>query len=212
MSSGSGNSGTTPVSTSNTGALRNAVEESQRGYDKKVEVLEEIDDKAMRSVRTAVILSGLVASAVGVSGPSALSSFTILPILIGCLGVVSLAISIVYGIGIYTVTRYTTGIGPTHRSDVITGGYTQEEWLVEMLYEYDDWSSRIEDEIDNNKFYLDIVQLSLLFSVISLITSASMIVLKVAYGVSPVVPLAIILIITSLIPQFINTGNTKLGT
>lgn len=209
MSSGSETSETTPASTSQTDALKNAVEESQRGYDKKVEIIEEIDDKAMRSVRTAVILSGLVASAIGVSGPSAIGSFTMLPILIGGLGVVALTVSIIYGIGVYTVTRYTTGIGPSHRSDVITGGYTSDEWLVEMLHEYDDWSKKIDREIDNNKTYLDIVQLSLLLSVVALLTSSTMVVLKLAYGVPPAVALAIVLILLSIAPQLTNTGNTN---
>lgn len=110
--------------------------------------MEEIDDKAMRSVRTAVILVGLVVSAVSVAGPSAIGEFSLFPILIGALGVVALAVSIIYGISIYSVTEYPTGIGSIHRTDVITGGYGQNEWNVSMLNDYDEWANKITEEID----------------------------------------------------------------
>jgi hypothetical protein len=119
--------------TSATEALKNAVEESRREYDKKVETMEEIDDKAMRSVRTAIILVGLVVSAVSVGGPDSIGRFAILPVLVGALGVVALIISVVYGIGAYSATQYPTGIGPLHRNDVITGEYSNDEWFVNMI-------------------------------------------------------------------------------
>ena len=115
MSHGSNEPEASLAGTSATGALENAVEESRREYDKKVETMEEIDDKAMRSVRTAVILVGLVVSALSVSGPSAVGEISTLPILSATLGIGTLTVSITVGIGVYTVTRYSSGIGSPHR-------------------------------------------------------------------------------------------------
>ena len=186
-----------PPTTSATEALANAVEESRREYDKKVETMEEIDDKAMRSVRTAVILVGLVVSAVSVSGPGSVGEFSPLTVLVGAFGVGTLAVSIAFGIGVYTATRYTAGIGSTHRSDVIEGGYRHDEWLIVMLRQHDEWSGEIEDELRVNRQFLDLVQFSLLLGVLALFVAAGMIVLKSAYDVSPLVPLVVTLLALS---------------
>jgi len=183
MSSGSNTSDALPTDTSATEALENAVEESRREYDKKVETMEGIDDKAMRSVRTAVILVGLVVSAVSVGGPSAVAELAPWPVLVGAFGVGTLTVSIVAGIGVHTATRYSSGIGSPHRLDVIEGTYGYDEWLVEMLRQHDDWSREIADEIDANKRYLEVVQLSLLLGVLALLVGASMVVFELAYGV-----------------------------
>lgn len=180
-----------PPSTSDVDALESAVEESRREYDKKVASMEEIDDKAMRSVRTAVVVSGFVASAVGIGGPGAVGNVSLLPMVFGATGVALLAVVIVGGIGVYSVTEYPSGIGPSHRTDVITGGYEYAEWLVDLLNEYSRWSHEIESEIARNQFYLEVVQFSLLCSVLSLLTSSGMIVFQTAYGVSPSVTFVI---------------------
>jgi len=183
MSGGSNTADDLPCARSATEALENAVEESRREYDKKVASMEEIDDKAMRSVRTAVILVGLVASAVSVIGPSAVSATGVIPVLVGALGVGALAVSIVYGIGLYSATEYPTGIDSRHRAEVIDGGYSRKEWFVQLLDEYDEWSDKIADELSGNLRYLELVQFSLALGVIALLTSASMIVLRLAYGI-----------------------------
>lgn len=193
MSGGSNAAEAPPGGTSATEALENAVEESRREYDKKVETMEEIDDKAMRSVRTAVILVGLVVSALSVSGPRAIVELSIPPILVGTLGVGSLTISIVSGIGTYTTSEYPSGVGSTHRADVITGGYARDEWVVSMLDDYDEWSAQIAEEIEANSEHLELVQLSLSFGLVSLLVSASMILAKTAYGVHSLLTLALVL-------------------
>ncbi|MFC7081710.1 hypothetical protein [Halorussus caseinilyticus] len=174
-----------PPDASATEALENAVEESRREYDKRVETMEEIDDKAMRSVRTAVILVGLVVSGVSVGGPGAISGFSLLPVVLGALGVVSLVVSILFGVGAYSATQYPTGIGETHRNDVITGAYSHDEWFVNMIDEYDEWSEELAEETAKNLRYLEVVQLLLSIGVVSLLVSAGMIVVHRAYGIRP---------------------------
>lgn len=157
-----------PPDASATEALENGVEESRREYDKKVETMEEIDDKAMRSVRTAVILVGLVVAAVSVSGPRAVGETAVLPVLVGAFGVGTLTVSVVYGIGACTVTQYPTGISSTHRNDVVEGEYSLR--------------------------YLEIAQTSSLFGVVALLVSASTIVVKTAYEIRPLVTITVVLV------------------
>lgn len=195
----SSNASPLPETVSATEALENAVEESRREYDRKVETMEEIDDTAMRSVRTAVILLGLVVSAISVSGPSVVGEFAALTVLVGAFGVVALTVSIVVGIGVYATTRYTAGIGSSHRTDVIEGGYRHDEWLTVMLRQHDEWSANIEDEIRSNRRYLEIVQSTLFLGVLALLVTAGMVVSKAAYGIPPVVPFVAALLVVSIL-------------
>lgn len=197
MTSRSDTSDALPADTSATEALANAVEESRREYDKKVETMEEIDDKAMRSVRTAVILAGLVISAVGISDPSVVAATTVLPAVVGTLGIGTLTTSIVYGLGAYSATQYPTGIGPLHRNDVISGGYSHEEWLINVLDEYGEWSNETAEEISKSARYLQIVQFCLSFGIVALLTVASMVVMKRTYGIRP--PITFVATVSSLL-------------
>lgn len=140
------------------------------------------------------------------NGPGAVGEISVLPILLGALGVVALAISIVYRIGVYSVTEYPTGIGSIHRLDAITGRYSRDEWVVSMLDDYDEWSDKIAEEIETNAGYLELVQFSLSFGVIALLVSASMIALKTAYGVRPLITFVIALFFAYTIRTYL--GNT----
>ena len=204
MSDGSNRTDALPPDTSATEALEKAVEESRREYDKKVETMEEIDDKAMRSVRTAVILVGLVVSAVSVSGLGAVGQLSVLSILVGGPGVVALVVSIIFGIGVYSTTEYPTGIDSDHRADVIPGGYSREEWLVHLLDEYDQWSDKLADEISQNTRYFELVQVSLSLGILSLLASASMVVVEAAYGVPPSVTFSGFLVGTFTIRTYLS--------
>ena len=63
-----------------------ALESARRIYDRQVETLDNIDDKAMRAVRTAVLILGFVAAALTTAGPSAVSPAKPLPVGIAALG------------------------------------------------------------------------------------------------------------------------------
>lgn len=207
MSGESDTAGVLPPTASATEALENTVEESRREYDKKVETIEEMDGKAMRSVRTAVILVGLVVSAVSVSGPGAVGQLSVLSIIVGGPGVVALVVSIIFGIGVYSTTEYPTGIDSDHRADVITGGYSREKWLVHLLDEYDEWSDKLADEISENTRHFELVQVSLSLGILSLLASASMVVLKAAYDVPPSVTLSGFLVATFAFRTYLSNND-----
>ena len=68
-----------------------------------------------------------------------------------------------------------------------------------MLWQHDQWSREIEDEIDASKRYLEVVQLSLLLGVLTLLVAASAVVFDVAYGIPPLVSFSAVLLALSLL-------------
>ena len=184
---------------SETKTLETALAESRRTFDKSVERLEEIEEKAMRSVRTAVILAGLVASAISFGGPDSVSQIGLFPVVTGAVGVISLGLSIVVGIGIYDATEYPCGIHGSHRVVVADGQHTHSEWLETVLDAYAKISDDVQVETNRNDVYLEIVQLTLGVAVVTLLVSSGMIVLKVSYGMSPLVLLVVALSVGTLL-------------
>lgn len=184
---------------SETETLETALAESRRTFDKSVGRLEEIDEKAMRSVRTAVLLAGLVASAISLGGPGAVSQIGPLPVITGAVGVVSLGTSIVIGIGIYDATEYSCGIHDPHRAAIADGEHTYDEWLVTLLDAYTKLSDDIQVETNRNDVYLEIVQFTLGIAVVTLLVSSGMVVLEASYGMTPLVTLMVALTVGALL-------------
>lgn len=184
---------------SDTETLETALIESRRTFDKSVDRLEEIDDKAMRSVRTAVLLAGLVASAISLGGPDSMSELGLLPVFTGAVGVICLGASIVVGIGVYAVTEYPYGVRSAHRASPGAGEHTYGEWLVTLLDAYDTWSDELQVETTRTIAYLEFIQFTLGSAVVTLLVSSSMIVLEASYGTEPLVTFVVALLVGGLI-------------
>jgi hypothetical protein len=184
---------------SDTETLETALTESRRTFDKSVDRLEEIDDKAMRSVRTAVLLAGLVASAISLGGPDSMSELGLLPVITGAVGVISLGASIVVGIGVYAVTEYPYGVRNAHRASPGAGEHTYGEWLVTLLDAYDTWSDELQVETTRTIAYLEFIQFTLGLAVVTLLVSSSKIVLEASYGTEPLVTFVVALLVGGLI-------------
>lgn len=110
----------TPESESNPETLRVALEESRRTFDNQLALTDEIDDKAMRTVRTAVIVLGLLVSAAGIAPDGTFSDLQFFPIAMGGLGAGFLVVAVIVGIGTYEVTNVPFGISADHREEVRT--------------------------------------------------------------------------------------------
>lgn len=102
----------------------------------RISLLREIDDKAMRTVRTAVVVLGLVVSANRLS-PSQPDLGTLAGQL-GLLGSALLTTAVVVGTYTYAVSDVDFGVGSDHRREVRREAYTQREWLQFQLGEYDE--------------------------------------------------------------------------
>ena len=138
-------------------ALRLTCEESRAVLDRKYEVLDDIDEKAMHSVRTAIVLLGVV-SAVGIVGKDGLLAFGLLPGLVVGLGACPLLLSVLGGIVIYTVSGVPDGISRSHQRDVLEHGFSEVEWLFVLLGGYVEWIEAVSRTNHRNAMILTAVQ------------------------------------------------------
>ncbi|GGL25966.1 hypothetical protein GCM10009037_07000 [Halarchaeum grantii] len=181
-------------------ALRLTLEESRQVMDHQIALFDEIDDKAMRSVRTAVIVVGFVVSAFGIAGPGAITQLGISALGFGVMGVLFLLVTIFAGIGTYTVSDIPYGIGPSYR-DEVRRGYSEREWIHELLEGYDEWSEYLEEEEARNRRYLDVTQFSLFTGSGMLSLSAGVLILRAVTDLSsPVAATTLVIALSVLLP------------
>jgi hypothetical protein len=169
-----GDAETSSVEGVDTEALETVRKESRQVLSEQLRLLNDIDDKAMRSVRTSVILLGLVVSAVQL-GNSSLSvaklgswSFGF-----GMTGVCLLLLSVVTGVQTYSVSRPAFGVSDEHRADVVEGNYSEHEWLQFQLREYDQWIDSATQMNNKNAVLLHATLSSMVLGVLSLLVSVS---------------------------------------
>lgn len=172
------------VSPADIDALRTAERASEREYDKLVASVEEIDDKAMRTVRTTVIILGFVVSAIGISGPEALGEISVLPVFFGAWGVTMLLVSVMLGIATYAVTTYDAGVGPEYRETIIRTGVTGREALSVHVSLLDRSISELRTEVARESTALGFVQVLLVVGAIALVVAAASITATEALGVN----------------------------
>lgn len=124
-------------------ALRITLAEYRVVLDHQIDLLNDLDDMAMWTSRTAVILLGILVSGAGIAGrlvlvslpPGAMISFGI--------GGLGLVVTIFAGVGVYTVSQPRYGVTDSHHREVTEMPYTEREWLGLMLEEYDEWSDEL---------------------------------------------------------------------
>lgn len=157
-----------------TAALETVRTESRHVLSEQLRLLNDIDDKAMRSVRTSVILLGLVVSAVQLGNSSlAVTKLGPWPFGFGMTGVCLLLLSVLTGVQTYSVSRPAFGVSDEHRADVVEGNYSEHEWLRFQLREYDQWIDSATQMNDENAVLLHATLSSMVLGVLSLLVSVS---------------------------------------
>lgn len=158
-------------------ALQLAREESRAVLDHQVALMNDIDDKAMRTVRTAVVILGILASAGGIAGTATLEAVSALVLLLLAIGVGCLFGATFAGIGTYAASDLEFGIGDVYRQDVRAYRYSQREYLTFLLDGYDEWISTMRTKTRRNATYLFWTQVLLVASFVALATAAGLLVL-----------------------------------
>lgn len=174
------------------GALQ--LEESRRSFQRQVEQLKDIDDKAMRSVRTAVVVIGFVVAAVGVVtrignvrlgyGSAIFTGF----------GVLFLIVTVVTGVGTATITEYRTRLTEVERARLErpAGGYPQR--TAELVRIYHAWLDATEDELSESAASLGATLTALALGVLSLSIAGALAVLESTYLLEDLSPLHTVLL------------------
>jgi hypothetical protein len=137
-------------------SLRKTHEEARTVLDHQIQILDDIDDKATRTVRITALLLGVVVSSTSlVADPyQFINQGT-------TWGALSLALSIVLGTVTYSVSSPDLGPGPRDIERVRESNYREDEWLMVMLASYEDWIDQTEWISRFNGAFLALAQLSL---------------------------------------------------
>lgn len=137
-------------SRTDTAALRITREESRSVLDHRLELSNDLDDKAMWTVRTAILLLTLLASAAAIEGVSAVKSVPNGAKVSFGLAVGGLFATVFLGLGAYFVSTTTFGVGESHRREVRDVAYTEREWLEVLLDGYDAWIRQMDRRNEEN--------------------------------------------------------------
>lgn len=154
------------------------LQESRRSFHRQVEQLKDIDDKAMRSVRTAVVVIGFVVTAVGVVSRIGGVSLGVGSALFTGVGVLFLTATVVVGVGTATVTEYRTRFTAEEyaRLERPAGGPGRRE--DELTRIYYSWLDETEDELAERAASLGATLATLGFGVLSLSIAGALAVLE----------------------------------
>jgi len=181
--------------------LDDLLDESRASYRVQIETIESIDDKAMRTVRTTVLILGFIVSAVGIGGPTAVGDLSTPTMLVSLVGVGCLLGAGVYGVGTYTVTSYEPGVGPKDRARAVRLESAEtQRYLLEM---YDRWARDISSEIEQNTTYLETAQWSLLVGSALLLYASLLFIGRTAFNSDPVilVVVTVLLVVLAVLVQ-----------
>lgn len=158
------------------------LEESRRSFHRQIEQLKDIDEKAMRSVRTAVVVIGFVVTAVGIATRNGHVSFGVGPTLFTGFGVFFLAVTVVIGVGTSSVTEYRTRLSDVEYARVEQPTGSSRGSNAELVRIYRSWLNTTEDELSESAAFLTATLTALMFGVLSLLTAAALAVTETLFS------------------------------
>lgn len=174
------------------GPYGEALTAARRVYDRQIAELENIDDKAMRTARTGVIVLGFVAAALATSGPGVASGLRLLTVLYWAFSVLVVTAATFVGVGVYTVTEYPLEVRKQHVQQAVEG--PPEGWVRGAIREVNETRDDLDEEISKNAAYLEVAQLLLVAGGVSLFLSTAMTVARHSFSVQPRWVLVVLLV------------------
>lgn len=139
--------------------LRSACDESRAVLDDQLAELADIGDKALWTVRTSMIVLGVVVSAASLADTDALSAVHWSVRGAAGFGVLALLAASLYGLGLYVVMDRIRGVGTEYRRRAADGGLNEQAWRLVLLEGYDDWVATMEQRTDVYGARLFVVQM-----------------------------------------------------
>lgn len=198
-----------PAETVDTAALETVRSESRDVLSEQIRLLNDIDDKAMRSVRTAVLFIGLVVTAVQISeDPTAFTDLGPWPFRLAVGGVSFLLTSVLLGIYTYSVSEPEFGVSEDHRNDVVQGGFSRHEWLLFQLNEYDEWTESMSKVNQRNATLLHGTLVATVLGIGSLLVSIAWAAEITATRIVPPIVVAAVLVVVPTVVLSLTTPET----
>ena len=135
--------------------LRSGREEARVVLDHQLQLLSEMHTEAFRTVRLTVLVPGLLVSVTTLPDADRfVNLFTIV-------GGSCLLLAILFGLGAYSVSNPTIGIGTGYLRDVREVPYCESEWLNLLLRGYQRWIETVERSNRCNMLALVVTRLFL---------------------------------------------------
>lgn len=139
---------------SDAAVIESACSESRNVLDHQLTVQADIDDKAVWTVRTSVLVIGLLLSAGSIGNVSLFLSLPWFVHVLAGLGLGALLLSVFLGIGTYTMTQTYPGVSHRRRIEVLRGRYDSDGWRRRLLEDHHFWIAEQEAWNEQNGFYL----------------------------------------------------------
>ncbi|WP_155120766.1 hypothetical protein [Haloarcula sp. K1] len=143
----------------NINSLKITHEEARAVLDHQISILNDIDNKATKTVRITAVILGIV-----VSAPSVIKNPTDFVNQFTKWGVVGLVLSIALGMITYSSSSPDLGPNSNDINRMLNKKYREDEWLVILLDSYEDWIDRTQRVNRFNGVFLALTQLSLITS------------------------------------------------
>lgn len=132
--------------------LRTTRAEAQDVLARQLETLDDVDDKAMRTVRiTLVVLSILVSATAFRVSRQFVNAFTVL-------GMASLVLAVLIGLWTYGSSSLEIGTSREYVAEVLEAPYSEKEWLAVLLAGYHEWIEDVSRLNATNARLLTLVQ------------------------------------------------------
>lgn len=136
------------------------IDEARCALDHQIAKVKDIDDKALRTVRIAVVFLGVVLSVAQFRGARTFVNAWTLA------GSSLLVASIGFGVLTYTVSEPDFGPGPNYIDRLLESDPDSNEWRVTLLEGFGDWMEHTRDVNVENARLLLVTQLCLILGVL----------------------------------------------
>lgn len=142
--------------------LRSARDEARTTLDHQLSALNDLDDRAMRTVRIALVVVGLLVSA------TTLGTVRQFVNAITVAGVIALVFSVLVGLSTYSATDPEAGTGSDYLAETLDAPYSEKEWLSTLVAGYAEWIEDARALNETNAQLLVLAQTSLGLGVVLL--------------------------------------------
>lgn len=166
--------------------------EQRRAFDRQIQTLENIDDKAARIVRITVLTIGVVVSGASIleRGDDPLPRLTLL---FGGLGVFGLLVTLVLGLLTFDTTEYKTRLTDGEYAYLVKPTPPKGSESRALREKYREWTQNAREDIQHNNDLFAATQNTLLISAIFLTSSGLWLVIGSGLSIRLSVVLAVLL-------------------
>lgn len=160
-------------------ALRLARREARLKLDHEIGLVYETDDTALRTVRTAVVVLGVLVSAGGIAGVDDIVRLPVAALALFIVGSGCLLASVFTGIGVLAVSDFAFGVASTTIDHTVAAVDSEETYLEHLLESYREWVTQMVRVREKNSERLLVVLASFFLGILCIAAAGGLIVASI---------------------------------